>query len=112
MNEIPEVKMTLVSTPVVAKTQSLTCKWTIKECPAITGHSENVYYYETVYKGNNIHRFYARKPIARRLPKKQQLVVMNWLRKELETKDSGYVILREGSNFFDVISANELSSLI
>jgi hypothetical protein len=65
-------------------------------------------YYETVRISKDVTRYYARCSFDEWI-KEEISEVMKWLRKKLSKPE--YTILREGSNFFDVIRTERLKEI-
>lgn len=103
MSDIPV--MTVKSSSIVAKPMKLKTGWDL-EGKLTTGIGFEEYYYEIVSVGKDINRYYARDSLLGKYTKKYTKEVMKWLRKKLS--DPKYVILKEGSNFFDVILTDKM----
>jgi len=101
-------KMVLTSSPVVAKTKKLSINWTFKEGRMIYANGLEEQYYECVDMSKDVTRYYARCCMDE-WTKEEVTEVMEWLRKKLS--DPKYTILREGSNFFDVIKTERLKEI-
>lgn len=97
---VPSVQFTMKSTPIVAKTKKLKGNWTATFGKMVNGTSCEKYYYETVQMSEDVTRYYARCSLDK-WEKEETEEVMKWLRKKLSKPK--YTILREGSNFFDVM---------
>lgn len=104
-----EYTMTLKSEPIVVKTKKLSDDWTFKERRMVNGIAVEKYYYETVDMSKYVKRYYARDTLTGEYTKKYTKKVMDWLRNKLS--DPQYTILREGSNFFDVIWTEKLKEI-
>jgi hypothetical protein len=103
---------TIVNSPVKTRTKRLKHKWTVKEGRLVTSNTLEEFYYETVEMSKDITRFYARDTLfiwPSSSPNYMQ-IVKKWLYNKL-TKDGSYTILREGSNYYDVISTEKLKEI-
>lgn len=111
-NAMEKTSFTIVSTPIVTKTRKLKVNWRLKEGKTINGVGTERHYYEYIIMDNDITRFYARCSVSpKKWSERSTLTVMNFLRKKLSKDDSGYTILKEGSNFFDVIPTTKLQEI-
>ena len=111
MNDIPEVNMTLISLPIVAKAKKMSGDWTFKEGRGIFGDATGRYYYETVEMSDDITRYYARGAFYQKYDKEYEKIVKKWIKQKFLGPKSGLTILREGSNFYDVISTRKLEGI-